>query len=425
MDVARRRWAWLWFLVGGALLTQTALNLVRPVTTYKLLSLGADSAVIGVVTAAYAVVPLITALWFGRLSDRIRELRALIAAGAALLALGSLGLAWAPNIALVAVTSAFLGLGHLVFTIAGQTMVARYSPQGQMNTGFGWFTAAFSAGQLVGPLAAGLMLGSEIGVISTQRSADITMALWVGAGLSLLAAPLMLIRPPGHRAPDATNRMKSADTAPTRSADPGDPASRAEQAVPVPKPVERATLVGVLKVKGVRSHMFASLALLAMLDILTAFLPLVGEQSGVSPVQVGALLAVRGAASILSRVFLPWLSSWLTARALLLISLYGSGLTLILPPLVITEFWAVVPLLILGGFCLGLGQPLTMTLVSMSVPDSWRGAALAVRLTGNRAGQVVMPLAAGLIAAPLGAAGAIWFSCAVLLLSGWEKTIRR
>ena len=56
-----RSGAWLWFLVAGALLTQTALNLVRPVTTYKLLSLDADSVTVGLVTAAYAVLPLATA----------------------------------------------------------------------------------------------------------------------------------------------------------------------------------------------------------------------------------------------------------------------------------------------------------------------------------------------------------------------------
>ena len=42
-----RSGAWLWFLVAGALLTQTALNLVRPVTTYKLLSPDADSVTSG------------------------------------------------------------------------------------------------------------------------------------------------------------------------------------------------------------------------------------------------------------------------------------------------------------------------------------------------------------------------------------------
>ena len=77
-----RSGAWLWFLVAGALLTQTALNLVRPVTTYKLLSLDADSVTVGLVTAAYAVVPLVTAMWLGRMTDRVRDLRTMVVVGA-------------------------------------------------------------------------------------------------------------------------------------------------------------------------------------------------------------------------------------------------------------------------------------------------------------------------------------------------------
>ncbi|MEX5295351.1 MFS transporter [Kocuria sp. CPCC 205268] len=412
-----RSGAWLWFLVAGALLTQTALNLVRPVTTYKLLSLDADSVTVGLVTAAYAVIPLVTAMWLGRMTDRVRELRTMVVVGALVLALGAVALALAPSVALVAVASALLGMGHLVFTIAGQSAVARFSPPDQLDKGFGWFTAAFSAGQLMGPLLVGVLLGSGSDVDSPERIADITLSLWIGAGLSLLVAPLMLLRP---RAAGSAGR-------PARD----DDAGAAERAAPVTGELEavpgapRASMARILRVPGVPSHMLASLALLAMLDILTAFLPLVGERAGVSPAWIGVLLAVRGGASILSRVLLPWLAHRMSRRALLLVSLYGAGCTLAVPPAVITVPWFAALLLFVGGFCLGLGQPITMTLVSTAVPSAWRGSALAVRLVGNRAGQVAMPLLAGLVAAPLGPAGAIWFTCAVLLVSGLEKTVRR
>jgi len=413
-----RSGAWLWFLVAGALLTQTALNLVRPVTTYKLLSLDADSVTVGLVTAAYAVVPLVTAMWLGRMTDRVRDLRTMVVVGALVLALGAGALALAPSVALVAVASALLGMGHLVFTIAGQSAVARFSPPDQLDKGFGWFTAAFSAGQLVGPLLVGVLLGTGSDVASPERVADITLSLWIGAGLSVLVVPVMLLRRPASGAAGAPAR--------------NDDAAAAEQAAPatgelevVPGTAPRASMLRILKVPGIPSPMLASLALLAMLDILTAFLPLVGERAGVSPAWIGVLLAVRGGASIVSRVLLPWLAHRMSRRALLLVSLYGAGITLAVPPAVITVPWLAAVLLFVGGFCLGLGQPITMTLVSTAVPTSWRGSALAVRLVGNRAGQVAMPLLAGLVAAPLGPAGAIWSTCAVLLVSGLEKTVRR
>lgn len=415
-----RSGAWLWFLVAGALLTQTALNLVRPVTTYKLLSLDADSVTVGLVTAAYAVLPLATAMWLGRMTDRVRDLRTMVVAGALVLALGAVALALAPNAALVAAASALLGMGHLLFTIAGQSAVARFSPADQLDKGFGWFTAAFSAGQLVGPLLAGALLGSGGDVASPERVADITLSLWIGAALSLLVVPVMLLRP---RASGTARQPAPADDDAAAAAERTAPATGELEAVPETAP--RASMLRILKVPGVPSHMLASLALLAMLDILTAFLPLVGERAGVSPAWIGVLLAVRGGASILSRVLLPWLAHRMSRRALLLVSLYGAGCALAVPPAVITVPWLAALLLFVGGFCLGLGQPITMTLVSTSVPPSWRGSALAVRLVGNRAGQVAMPLLAGLVAAPLGPAGAIWSACAVLLMSGLEKTVRR
>jgi MFS family permease len=413
-----RSGAWLWFLVAGALLTQTALNLVRPVTTYKLLSLDADSVTVGLVTAAYAVVPLVTAMWLGRMTDRVRDLRTMVVVGALVLALGAGALALAPSVALVAVASALLGMGHLVFTIAGQSAVARFSPPDQLDKGFGWFTAAFSAGQLVGPLLVGVLLGTGSDVASPERVADITLSLWIGAGLSVLVVPVMLLRRPASGAAGASARNDD-DAAAAQAA----PATGELEVVPGTAP--RASMLRILEVPGIPSHMLASLALLAMLDILTAFLPLVGERAGVSPAWIGVLLAVRGGASIVSRVLLPWLAHRMSRRALLLVSLYGAGITLAVPPAVITVPWLAAVLLFVGGFCLGLGQPITMTLVSTAVPTSWRGSALAVRLVGNRAGQVAMPLLAGLVAAPLGPAGAIWSTCAVLLVSGLEKTVRR
>ncbi|MGX5357227.1 MFS transporter [Kocuria sp. KH4] len=409
-----RSGAWLWFLVAGALLTQTALNLVRPVTTYKLLALHADSVTVGLVTAAYAVLPLATAMWLGRMTDRVRDLRTMVIAGALVLALGAAGLAVAPSVALVAAASALLGMGHLLFTIAGQSAVARFSPEDQLDKGFGWFTAAFSAGQLLGPLLVGLLLGTGSDVASPERVADITLSLWLAAALSLLVVPLMLLR--GRATGAQRGRARADDAVP-------DPATGELEVVQ--DPVPRASMVRILRVPGIPSHMLASLALLAMLDILTAFLPLVGERAGVSPAWVGVLLAVRGGASILSRVLLPWLAHRMSRRALLLVSLYGAGLALAAPPLVVTVPWLAALCLFVGGFCLGLGQPITMTLVSTAVPSAWRGSALAVRLVGNRLGQVAMPLLAGLVAAPLGPAGAIWSTCAVLLVSGLEKSVRR
>lgn len=389
---------WLLILIATALLSQTTLNLVRPVTTYKLISLDAGPVTVGLTTAAYALLPMVTAIWLGRLSSRIAQIRFLMLTGAGLMGLGALGVALANGFVMVAAASAVLGMGHLVFTIGGQSSIARYFPDDQLDKGFGWFTAAFAAGQFLGPLVGGLILGTTSSASSPERIADINLSLWIGAGCALLAIPLLL--------PNLQPRL-------------------AKHTAVTPTPKSKASMGSILRVKSIPSHMLASLSLLSIVDILTAFLPLVAEKHGVTPVAVGTLLAIRGGASVISRLFLPWISNHFTRESILLTSLYTAGISIALAPIFIDVLWLAALALLIGGFFLGMGQPVTMTLVSTAVPTQDRGAALAVRLMGNRLGQVVLPVVASTVAAGTGPAGAIWFCCGLLCFSGVEKSLRK
>ncbi|WP_237767583.1 MFS transporter [Serinicoccus sp. CUA-874] len=283
------------------MLAQGSVNLLRPVTSYKLLALGADGLTVGLVTAVYALVPLVAALALARRADRTRRL--LRAAGAATVVLGTGGalLALADGVLLVVAGTMVLGVGHLLFTLAGQAAIARYSRDSELDLGFGWFTASYSLGQALGPLLGGALVGPAAGSAG-DRLARVDLALWVGTGVALLALPL--------------------------------------------------------------------------------------------------------------------LTGWLSRTSWVLVSLVGAALALALPPLVLDRSLLAAACLAVGGLFLGLGQPLTMTLISTGVPTQWRSQALAVRLVGNRVGQVAVPLLAGLVAAPLGPAAAIWLSCALLGGSG-------
>jgi len=68
------------------------------------------------------------------------------------------------------------------------------------------------------------------------------------------------------------------------------------------------------------------------------------------------------------------------------------------------------------GLVLGIGQPVTMAWVSRSAPERLRATALAARLTGNRLGQSVIPVAVGAATAITGS-GAVFVVLAALLVS--------
>jgi len=316
----------------------------------------------------------VVAVPLGRASDRWRP-GWLLTGGIALggLACALLGLAGSlPGLALA---SAVLGLGHLALTLAGQSLIARQSGDARHDRDFGLYAAAASAGQLIGPALAGIVLGAAGRSLEDATTAGFLVA----AGLMALAVPTSL----------GTDRLGRAGRKQDRSEG---------------RPLRAGELIGA---RGVPAGMFASLAILATVDVLTAYLPVLGTQRGIPPAVVGGLLSLRAAASILSRVLIPWMVGRLGRVRLLAASAAGSALlTAALPLAGGTAALAV--LLAAAGFLLGIGQPLTMSMVVQAVPEGTRGTALAIRLTGNRFGQV----ATGLVA---GAAGV---SAAFFLLGG-------
>lgn len=161
---------------------------------------------------------------------------------------------------------------------------------------------------------------------------------------------------------------------------------------------------------------FVSLAVLSATDILTAYLPVVGEQRGIAPSVIGLLLSLRAAATIACRLVLTPLLRLLGRTLLLTVTclpaaLLCAGIALPVP------VWALAVMPAVLGFCLGVGQPLSMTTVVRASPAGARSTALALRPAGNRLGQIAAPAAAGLIAGAAGVAAPCVMLGALLLLS--------
>lgn len=389
---------WLWPLVASAALSQTALNLARPVITYQALALGADAIVVGVISAAFAIAPVALTLVMGRLAARARHLAPMLLLGVIAMGLGCMILPFAGSLVLIGGCSAMLGIGQMAFTIAGQSSVARHARGSDLDRGFGWFTAAFSTGQLLGPLMAGLVLGHD----SVISPAGILHAFQV-AGVAALAAalPLVVVWRVFSRLGRDTPRVLA----------PGSPGDE--------------TTWAILRVPGVAMNMLASIALLATADVLVAFMPLLGQEHAIAPSLIGVMLGARALASILSRALTGRLVDRVGRGPLVGASLVVAATSFIALPFVVDLTWLALVVLVVGGFFLGLGQPITMTLISQSVAADARSSALAVRQLGNRLGQLLIPVGAGLVVGPLGAGGALWLSGALLAAAAVARVRRR
>lgn len=184
---------WLWLLVAVAVLTQGAVHLIRPTTTYKLIELGADGMTVGLVTAVYSLLPVLFALFTAARAQRAVSLRPLLLTGTLLLGAGAAVVAGAPTVLAIAAASALLGVGQIVVVIARQAAIARFASNQQLDFAFGWFTAGFSAGQMTGPLVGGMLLeASASGTASHAAAGAIDLTLWLGAVLTGLIFAMLL-----------------------------------------------------------------------------------------------------------------------------------------------------------------------------------------------------------------------------------------
>ncbi|MFJ4965006.1 Major Facilitator Superfamily protein [Streptomyces sp. ADI96-02] len=370
---------WLLRLVIAFAFAQGAVSMARPAVSYRALALGADESAIGVIAGVYALLPLFAAVPLGRRTDHGR-CAPLLPLGVLLVSGGCALSGLVSSLPAMAAWSGAMGLGHLCFVIGAQSIVARRSAPDEQDRNFGHFTIGASLGQLIGPIAAGSLISGQ-GAALGRTSA---LALLVSAVVAS-AALLSLWRIEGRPAagPGAGNGRK----------------------VPV------RTILGA---RGVPAGIFISMAVLSTTDILTAYLPVVGEHRSIPPATVGLLLSVRAAATIACRLVMAPMLRLLGRTALLttsclLAGLLCAGVALPVPVPVLAVVLGVL------GFCLGVGQPLSMTTVVRAAPAEARSTALALRLTGNRLGQVAAPAAAGLIAGVAGTAAPFVLLGALLL----------
>lgn len=386
MDEPSPQGAAAWFrpLCVTAGLLQAVFVAVRVLITYRALELGGGAAAVGIITASYSLVPLAISVpagrWVdGRMLSRALRVGAIVSVGAVVVC------ALSGSLPVLVVGSVLLGVGNLLTMVAAQAYIPRMSAPAQFDHRFGMFSLAVSIGQAGGLPVAGLIASSALGTAG---------AMGVMAGLCTLAGSIA-----AARSLSTGGRGQARDTAP-----------------------ERVGMVAMLGEPGFRAAVFGSLVVLTAIDLMSAYLPVLGEHRGWGVLAVTAVLTARSIASVASRAFLGPLLARVPRRALLVAGTGGSVLPVIALPWVPHVAVAAI-LMAVAGFFWGIAQPLSMTWVTQLVPPAVRGSALAMRMSGNRVGQVVIPLAAGGLASVTGV-GAVFVATAGLLSAAAALTWR-
>jgi len=370
---------WAKPLLLSSTLTQATIYVLRPMITYRAIELDANAAQVGLIAAVYALFPVVLALQFGSLVGKLGEAKFVIYGTVAMM-LTSLALIFSDSLITLAIATGAAGIAHLACMVGGQSMVALRAPRESYDRYFGFYTFSASVGHMLGPIIASIVAGSN-GTLPKSTS----NAFLLGVVLTIIAlVPVIRWR---NEKPTVEGKQNTEGTF--------------------------KVAVNLVKRPGIMAAIYISLAISSVADVLVVFLPLFGTENNFSPYAIGAILAIRAGTTMLSRLFLGRLSNRFSTFQLLWWSTIISTLCCVAMAFAHTPI-TLGAIVFVAGFSLGVGQPLTMSLVSQKTESSERAMAVSARLMGNRFGQFLVPAVAGSLAAASGA-GAVFIGLAVLL----------
>jgi MFS family permease len=367
-------------LVVHSAVIQTIYAIVRVTTSYRAIELNLPVVWLGVITATFAILPMLLAVWLGRFLDRGHDAEAAWI-GSGVFVIACTGFCFlAHSLAALLLLTALFGVGHL-FVMASQQMLCVRSagPRGR-DTAFGNYVVGSAVGQGLGPY-----MVAWIGGASTLPA---TGKLF---GVALIVALLSLVTASAIRpAPRPAVPVKNREVVPVRA---------------------------ILRQSGLMAVLVASVITITSQDLLTIYLPLLGAEQNIDVRNIGALLTVRSVASLVSRLSYTRILALVARARLTLISMAaaGAGFACFALPIPLPGMYAAMTFL---GFALGIATTLSLTNVVDVASAAAMGTVMSLRITGNRLGQVALPFLASLVAAATGVAGVFAIVAVSLAASG-------
>jgi predicted MFS family arabinose efflux permease len=276
--------------------------------------------------------------------------------------------------------TALFGFGHL-FVMASQQMLCIRSagPRGR-DTAFGNYLVASAVGQGLGPYL--------IAWIGGSTTLPATGKLF---GVALFFALMSVGTAAAFRpAPEHLNPAKDRKPVPVRT---------------------------LLRQRGLMAVLIASVITITSQDLLTIYLPVLGSEYNIDVRNIGAMLTVRSAASLVSRLCYARVVRLIARQPLTLISMTGAGIgfACFALPIPLAAMYAA---MIFMGFSLGIATTLSLTNVVDLASAAAMGTVMSLRITGNRLGQAAVPFLASLVAAATGVGGIFAIIAVSLVASG-------
>jgi len=367
----------VYFVVLLSVLSGIAHRGSKVLVSLNALDLGANSFMVGILAALYAVFPLLLAVYAGRISDRM-GVRYPILFGSMGMAAGLLAPALHESMVTLFLCPTLIGLGHIFFHVSIHNAVGSIGGAAERTKNFSTFSLGASVATFIGPSLAGF----TIDALGYRPTFVVLAGISVVVVLLALGFPGM-VPPRGERQDD-----KKAQSA-----------------------------LDLLKEAPLRRTLIMSGVTLTGIELFAFYLPVYGQSIGLSATRIGLVLSSYAAAAFVVRLVMQQLARRFTETGVLTGSLFIAAATYALFP-----FLSGVPMLVFAAFLLGLGlgsaQPLTIMLTYHHAPQGRSGEALGMRLTVNKITQISIPLVFGGIGAVFGLFPVFWANAAFLLAGG-------
>lgn len=354
------------FFMMHAVTLQVIVLLLRVATSYQGVELGMSTLLLGAVSSSFALFPILFSVFIGRMLDRQGESPALFGGGVLLLVSAALFLLFRDSILGLTAATMALGLGHFLSMVGQHSYVATHSDPARRDAQFGWYAAAISLGQAIGPLL--------IAVPSQGTHPDMSPVFVMGGVIAVLHFCVMLPVIIGLRGPAKIVTG------------------------------EKARLGSLVRIPGLPAAVLSGIAVMAALDLLAIYLPVLGTERHIDAAIIASLLTLRALATLMARLAYGWMSKRLSRHAFLGLTIGGAGLGVALLMIPAPLPFLVVAIII-TGFGLGAALPITLSIIIDVAPPADRGTVLSLRQSALRVSQVFIPVAGGGLALFAGVSG--------------------
>ena len=393
-------------LVAAALAVSLGYGIVAPVLPQFAKSFGVTTTLATVVVSAFAFMRLVFAPVSGALSARFGE-RSMYMAGIVIVAASSAASAAAQSYWHLLVVRALGGVGSVMFTVAAMSLIIKLSPvhaRGRASAAYG---SGFLLGSILGPAVGGVLapLGFRWPFV-------------IYAALLLVAAAIVFVAIPGSAGQSGPNAGGGAG----READVG-------KARPAPKPMTVGEAFRLRRFKIVLLTAFAQGW--TNFGVRVAVVPLLASAIPGAPTWLaGAALMAFAAGNGLALTRSGYLSDLYGRKYLVVAGLVVSGLFTV-PMGVWDSTLLILVASFMGGFGSGAIQPSQQGAVADIIGDRPGSNVVSFFQQSSDLGQILGPIAAGVMIDHSGyllayaVSGAILLVVALAWIVGVRETGRR